>query len=274
MDAGALALALGAAFLHAGWNVALAGAANTRAATGGVLVWGVVLLAPAALLAGDVSSSAVPFIAVSAVLELTYFVLLARAYDGGEVSVVYPVARGLAPILVLAAGALFLSEHVSAAAAAGVLAVAAGILGVSSAFPVHMNGNADRSPRDVLFGVAIGVVIAAYTLVDAEGVERADPIAYLALVIAPCAALYPAVTRTRPDVGWRTALTAAATFGAYLLVLAALERAPAAPVSAVRESSVVIAAILAAVVLHESVGRRKLAGAIAVVVGVAAIAYS
>jgi drug/metabolite transporter (DMT)-like permease len=126
----------------------------------------------------------------------------------------------------------------------------------------------------VWFGVAIGLVIAAYTLVDAEGVERADPIAYLALVVAPCAALYPAVTRTRPDVGLRTAATAAATFGAYLLVLAALERAPAAPVSAVRESSVVIAAILAAVFLHEEVGRRRIAGAIAVAVGVGLIAYS
>ena len=71
-----------------------------------------------------------------------------------------------------------------------------------------------------------------------------------------------------PDVGLRTALTAAATFGAYLLVLAALELAPAAPVSAVRESSVVIAAILAAVFLRERVGGRKIAGAIAVAAGV------
>ncbi len=273
MDAGALGLALGAAVLHAGWNVALAGAASTRAATAGVLLWGALLLGPTAALTGDVSSSAVPFIAASAALELGYFVLLARAYDGGEVSVVYPVARGLAPVVVLCAGAAFLGETVSAGAALGVLAVAAGILGVSAMLPCDRHGKFARS-RDLLFGLAIGVVIAAYTLVDAEGVERADPIAYLALVTAPCAALYPVVTRTRPDVGLRTAATAAATFGAYLLVLAALERAPAAPVSAVRESSVVIAAILAAVFLNERVGGRKLAGAIAVAVGVAAIALS
>jgi drug/metabolite transporter (DMT)-like permease len=125
-----------------------------------------------------------------------------------------------------------------------------------------------------VFGLAIGVVIAAYTLVDAEGVERAEPVAYLALVVAPCALLYPVVTRTRPDVSVRTAATAAATFGAYLLVLAALELAPAAPVSAVRESSVVIAAILASVVLREKVGAARLAGAAAVAAGVAAIALS
>jgi drug/metabolite transporter (DMT)-like permease len=275
VDAGALGLALGAAVLHAGWNVALAGAVSSRAATAGVLVFGAPLLALAALLTGaGVSSSAIPFIAASAALELAYFVLLARAYDGGEVSVVYPVARGLAPVVVLGAGALFLGEAVSFAAGVGVLTVAAGIFLVSPKFSVYMKENVGRSRRDLLFGVAIGVVIAAYTLVDAEGVERADPIAYLALVTAPCAALYPLVTRTAPDVGWRTAATAAATFGAYLLVLAALERAPAAPVSAVRESSVVIAAILAAVFLHEEVGPRRIAGAIAVAVGVGLIAYS
>jgi drug/metabolite transporter (DMT)-like permease len=271
----AVALALGAAFLHAGWNVALAGAPSTRAATAGVLLWGVVLLTPVALVAGTVSASAAPFIAASAALELAYFVLLARAYDGGEVSVVYPVARGLAPVVVLVAGALVLGEHIAAGAAVGVLIIASGIALVGcGVFPFHMAIKNATPRRDVLFGVAIGVVIAAYTLVDAEGVERADPIAYLALVIAPCAALYPAVTKTRPDVGARTALTAAATFGAYLLVLAALERAPAAPVSAVRETSVVIAAVLAAVVLHERVGARKLAGAVAVAAGVALIAYS
>jgi drug/metabolite transporter (DMT)-like permease len=264
MDAGALGLALGAAFLHAGWNVALAGARSSEAATAGVLVFGTLFLVPAALVVGEVSTAAIPFIAASAALELVYFVLLARAYDGGEVSVIYPVARGLAPVVVLAAGALFLGEHLSAGAAVGVLIVVAGIWAVAP------RGDS----RDVLFGLAIGVVIAAYTLVDAEGVERADPVAYLALVVAPCAVLYPAVTRTRPDVSVRTAATAAATFGAYLLVLAALELAPAAPVSAVRESSVVIAAILAAVVLREKVGAARLAGAAAVAVGVAAIALS
>lgn len=274
MDAGALGLALGAAVLHAGWNVALAGAASTRAATAGVLLWGALLLGPTAALTGDVSSSAIPFIGASAALELAYFVLLARAYDGGEVSVIYPTARGLAPVVVLGAGAVVLDEPVSVAAGVGVLAVAAGIFLVSPKLTAHCTVNFGRSRRDVLFGVAIGVVIAAYTLVDAEGVERADPIAYLALVTAPCAALYPLVTKTRPDVGLRTAATAAATFGAYLLVLAALARAPAAPVSAVRESSVVIAAILAAVVLHEGVGGRRIAGAIAVAVGVGLIAYS
>jgi drug/metabolite transporter (DMT)-like permease len=278
----AVALALGAAFLHAGWNVLLAGSRDTQAATAGLLIWGVVLLAVPAVITGGVSAEAVPFIAASVALELAYFVLLARAYGGGEVSVVYPIARGSAPVVVLVFGALALSEGVPAGAAVGVLFVAAGVLLVGlGVFPGHMarknappGRGGSAGARGVWFGLAIGAVIAGYTLVDAEGVERADPIAYLALVVAPCALLYPLVTRVRPDVGVRSALTAAATFGAFLMVLAAFRLAPTAPVAAVRESSVVIAALLAAVFLSERVDRWRLAGALFVAAGVAAIALS
>jgi drug/metabolite transporter (DMT)-like permease len=275
MSGGALALALGAAFLHAGWNVLLAGSRDTAAATGGLLVWGVVLLAPFALLFGDVSADAAPYIAASAALELGYFWLLARAYRDGALSVVYPVARGVAPVLVLVVGALGLGKGVGWLAGVGVLAVGAGVLLVGSDdFLSDSDSKASHPGRDVLFGLAIAAAIAAYTLVDAEGVEHADPLAYLALVIAPCALLFPAVVGTRPDLGARSALTAAATLGAYLMVLAALRLAPAAPVAATRESSIVIAALLAAVFLHERLTAQKLIGAVTVAAGVVAIAYS
>jgi len=271
----AVALALGAAFLHAGWNVLLAGSRDTRASTAGLLLWGVALLAVPALVTRGVSTDAVPYIAASAVFELCYFMLLARAYDGGEVSVVYPIARGSAPVVVLVFGAIALKEDVPAGAVVGILAVAFGVVLVGlGVFSFHLARENALPRRDLWFGLAIGAVIASYTLVDSEGVERADPIAYLALVVLPCALVYPLVAKTRPDVGARTALTAAATFGAFLLVLAAFRLAPAAPVAAVRESSVVIAAILAAVVLHERVDRWRLAGAVAVAAGVAAIALS
>jgi uncharacterized membrane protein len=275
VSGGALALALGAAFLHAGWNVLLAGSRDTAAATAGILVYGVGLLAVPALLTGGVSSEAIPFIAASAALELVYFVLLARAYAGGELSVIYPIARGSAPVVVLVFGAIALNEGVSAGAAVGVLAIAAGVLLVGLVDLRTRAGTQIDSPlRDVWFGLAIGLVIASYTLVDSEAVEHADPIAYLALVIAPCALVYPFVAKTRPDLGVRSVLTAAATFGAFLMVLAAFRLAPAAPVAAVRESSVVIATLLAAAILHEAVSARRIAGALCVVAGVAVIAYS
>ena len=275
MPLSAVALALGAAFLHAGWNVLLAGARDTRASTAGLLIWGIALLSVPALVTGGVSSDAIPYIAASAVFELAYFVLLARAYADGELSVVYPIARGSAPVVVLVFGAIALNDSVPFGAAVGVLVIAAGVLLVGlGAFRFRFATESAQPPRDLLFGLAIGAVIAAYTLVDSEAVEHADPIAYLCLVVAPCAVLYPAVTRTRPDLSARTALTAAATFGAFLMVLAAFRLAPAAPVAAVRETSVVIAALFAAVFLHEQVGPRRMAGALLVVAGVAAIAYS
>lgn len=276
MSGGALGLALGAALLHAGWNVLLAAARDVAASAGGVLVYGALLLALPAALFGDVSSSALPFVGASAVLELAYFLLLARAYAGGELSVVYPVARGVAPALVLVVALTAgLGEEVGVLGAVGVLLVAGGVLLVAYRPDLRSReGLKSGQPRDLGFGLAIAAVIAAYTLVDAEGVERADPVAYLALVVAPCALLYPAVVGTRPDLGARSAVTAAATFGAFLMVLAAFRLAPAAPVAAVRESSVVIAALLAAVFLNERLGASKLAGTLAVLAGVTAIAYS
>lgn len=282
MSGEALALALGAAFLHAGWNVLLAGSRDTVAATGGLLAFGALLLAPVALATGaGVSSEALPFVAASAALELAYFVLLARAYRGGELGVVYPVARGSAPVVVLAAGVIGLGNGVSWVAALGVGLVAAGVLLLAARREgrreTPLRAEKHGTPRrDVLFGLAIGLSIAGYTLVDSEGLDHADPLAYLFLVAVVCAVAYNAGLlatghRGEPNAALnpRTALTAAAVFGAYAMVLAALELAPAAPVAAVRESSVVIAAMFAWLFLGEP---RRLGAAALVTAGVAAIA--
>jgi uncharacterized membrane protein len=276
----AFALALGAAFLHASWNVMLAGARDSEAATAVATLCGVALLAPVALATGGVSDAALPFAAASAVLHVAYLALLARAYQGGEVSVVYPVSRGTAPVLVLIFGALFLSEAASTAAVMGVLAISAGVFLVgarreSSTYEAKL----DKPPgRDLLFGFAIALTIAAYTLVDAEGVDHAQAPAYLFLLLAPSSVVYAAGLALsgrplRAELRPRAFLTGAFIVGAYGSVLAALRLADAAPVAAVRESSVVIAALLAAVFLNERVDARRLGGALLVVAGVVAIAY-
>lgn len=287
MSGGALALALGAAVLHAGWNVLLAGARDSVAAVGALLLFGALLLAPAAALTGGVSAEALPFVAGSAWLELVYFSLLARAYRGGELGVVYPVARGVAPVVVLVPAVLGLGRGVSWLAALGVVFVAAGVLLLAARRevwrePLAMCCKVAKprlgGRRDVLFGLAIGLAIAGYTLVDSEGVEHAEPLAYLFLVTAPCAIAYCAGllvigrgSELRAALDGRALLTAAVSMGAYAMVLAALQLAPAAPVAAVRESSVVIAALMAWLLLGE---RRRLAPAVLVAGGVAAIALS
>ncbi len=132
----------------------------------------------------------------------------------------------------------------------------------------------------MLFGLAIACSIAAYTLVDDEGIRYANAVTYLELTLVGPAIGYAL------GVGWlkgRSALRAELTpstvvaglgmWIAYLLVLAALARAEAAPVAAVRETSVVIATVGAALVLHERVGRLRLAGAVLVAVGVALLGF-
>lgn len=136
-----------------------------------------------------------------------------------------------------------------------------------------------RDARDVVFSLAIAGTIAGYTLVDNEGLVHADPIAYLELVmVVPALAYFVAIARVRGPVVMRAAATrrsvgiAVGMFGAYALTLAALELASAAPVAAVRESSIVIATAFAGVALKETVSRRRLAGAAVVVAGIALLA--
>jgi drug/metabolite transporter (DMT)-like permease len=262
----AVGLALAAAVLHAFWNLLLAGSRDTQATTVLVLGLSVVAAAPLAAITWDVERAALPYLAASAGLELAYFALLAAAYARAELSVVYPLARGGAPVFVLL-GAVLLGAAPSAGQIAGVLLVAVGVVLVRG-----LRG-ADRA--GTAFGLLIALCIAGYTLVDNGGIEHATPIAYLELVLLPVAlAGAVSVGPERLRAAYRPSLLPAALagFAAYALVLAALKLAPAAPVAAVRETSVVIAVALAGIVLRERVGPGRLAGAALVAAGVAILA--
>ena len=257
--------------LHAFWNLVLARARDVEAATAVVFALAVLLYAPVAAAVWDVDAAAIPYIAVSAALELAYLALLAAAYRRADLSLVYPIARGVAPVLVLVIGVVLLAEDTSAGEVAGVALVAAGVLLVRGL----------RLRADCLgvgLAVATGCCIAAYTLVDSRGVEHANPLAYLELVMVAPAALYLAVVvrlkgaeTVRRELRGGAVLAALATFGAFALALTALRLASPASVAAVRETSVVIAVALAAPVLRERVGRGRLLGACLVVLGVAVL---
>jgi drug/metabolite transporter (DMT)-like permease len=273
VSAGALALTLASAFVHAGWNLALARARDAEAATAVVLVLALVVWAAPAALLGGVSAAAVPYVAASAVLELAYFALLAAAYRRAELSVVYPVARGLAPVLLVVAALAGVGGAVGAGQVVGVLCVVAGI-----GFVRGLGGRA-AGARDLALAAGVGACVAAYTLVDREGVRHAAPVPYLWLVLVGPAAVYAAaMARAKGGAALRAELGAASVFaavgliGAFALALAALRLAPAAAVGAVRETSVVIAVLLARAVLGEAVGVRRVGGAAVGVVGIALVA--
>lgn len=273
MPASAFAFALAAAFSHALWNLLVARARDPEGAGAVALVTGVVVFAPFAALTWDLQREAWPYIAVTSVLELLYFALLGGAYRRAELSVVYPLSRGLAPVLVLGAGVVLLGAGTSAAQAAGVCLVGLGVLLVRGL-------SRPAGSAGVLFGLAIACSIAAYTLVDDEGIRYANAITYLELsLVVPAVGYAAGVGFVKGGVALRaelkpTSLVAGVCMvGAYALVLAALARAEAAPVAAVRETSVVIATVGAALFLRERVGPGRLAGAVLVAAGVALLGF-
>jgi drug/metabolite transporter (DMT)-like permease len=267
----AIAFALTAALLHATWNLLLARAPDTNAALAVAMLVGALLLLPLAIADWRLEPEGVPLVAFSSVLELAYFWMLARAYRRADLSLVYPIARGLAPVLVLVASVLILGQRLPVASAVGVVLVAVGVVLVRGL----------RSPAswpDVAMAVGIAGLIAAYTLVDQRGVGYANPITYVVLVVGIPALVYAGVLAAR---GGAARMRAAATppvvaggvavVAAYGLVLAALAIAAAAEVAALRETSIVMATILAAVVLKEKVERSRWLGSVVVVGGIALV---
>lgn len=274
MPLGAFALVLSAAIVHATWNVLLADARDTHAAAAVTVLVGVVVFAPVAALTWRVGGAAVPYIAASSVLELLYLVALAAGYARADMSFVYPIARCSAPVFVLVVGVVALGAHLSVPTGGGVLLVVIGVVLVRGLRPAG-------SRRDLGLALAIGACIAGYTLVDKHGVAHAAPISYLEVVLAPVALGYAAgVWRARSGAAIaaainRTTLVAGiGFFGSYALVVAALSLAPAAPVAAVRETSVVFAVGYVGLRGRERVGIARLAGSATVVAGILCIALA
>lgn len=269
MSSLAFTLALAAAVLHAFWNILLARARDPESATAVALLAAVIVFAPVTALRFDAGWDVWPFIVVTSMLQLLYFALLATAYRTAELSFVYPVSRGVAPAIVLVVSVLALGHGTSPAQVGGVVLVGLGVLLVRG-----LRRPADT--RALAFALGIAGVIAAYTLLDKRGITHASPITYLELSLLPATVGYAGAVlavkgraRVRAELGAAAIAAGVASFVAYTLVLAALERASAASVAAVRETSVVMATAFAAVVLREPVSGARVAGAVLVVTGIA-----
>lgn len=265
---------LGSAALHAFWNWLVADARDSHAIAAVAMLAGTIAFAPAAILTWDVDGAAWPYIVASAALELAYFALLATAYERADLTFVYPIARGAAPVIVLVVSVVALGAAVSGGEAVGVLAVTGGVLLVRG-----IGRGSATSGLALALGVA--ACIAGYTLVDDKGIEHAAALGYFEAVFAITAPIYiVAVLATRGSGALRAAATPRAAvaglamFGAYAIALAALEIAEAAPVAALRETSVVMATAAAALLAHERVPASRVAGAVVVVGGIAAIALA
>jgi drug/metabolite transporter (DMT)-like permease len=185
-------------------------------------------------------------------------------------SLIYPIARGMAPVIVLVVSIAF-GVAFTPLQAAGVATVGFGIVLVRG-----LRGTARWS--DVVLALAVATSIAGYTLVDKVGVGYSEPITYVTLILivpAFASVLFVAARggwgRVRAALQWNAAIAGVGTMLAYALVLVALTMAPAASVAAVREVSVVFAVFLGAVFLRETVGRSRWIGAFVVAAGVALV---
>lgn len=281
----AVALLLAAAVAHATWNYVAKGARSSFVFIFLFALCSEVIYLPLAIgvflwTRPALGLEALLFVTVSGLLNCLYFILLSEGYKVGDLSVVYPLARGTGPALAVVGAIIFFGERPGGIALAGSALVVAGILVMS------WGGSASAGPemwRSIIFALATGACIAAYSLWDSKGVTVVTPVLYswgldLArmLFLAPLAVATRSV-RSELRTIWREQRRAILTIGAlspgaYILVLAAYTLAPVSYVAPAREISILFGAILGLRLLGESDAPRRLAGATAIVAGVFALA--
>lgn len=281
----AVALLLAAAVAHATWNYVAKGAQSSASfmfvfCTFAAIAWMPLAVGVFLWTQPSLGWDALLFVAVSGALNALYFFLLTEGYRYGDLSLVYPLARGTGPALSVVGAILIFGERPSWLALAGSALVVAGII-VMSWSPGRTTGAEVR--RSIIFALATGACIAAYTLWDNKGVTILTPILYSSgldisrsLILAPFALLSRA---GRAEVGvvlreQRVAVMAIGILspGAYILVLVALTLAPVSYVAPAREISILFGAMLGLRLLKEADASRRLAGASAIVAGVFALA--
>lgn len=279
MPLAVLPLVLLAAICHAAWNALLKGSGNPLLLAARAVAWGTVLsfplVAAAWLLHGrpGLPVAAWALAAISAAFELIYFIFLSTAYQRGDLSVVYPLARGTAPVLAVLVGVILLGERLHSFAVAGVLLVLAGIWAVR---------RPSAAPGVLVPALATGVMIAAYTSLDRLGVRLAAPWLYGWVLWLFAAILLAAFTRIRRLARDRpgpslptTVLVGGLMTVAYFMILLALSIAPLAVIAPVRESAIVLVTAWGIWRLRERHGARlRVGGALAILVGIGLLAFA
>ena len=272
----AVAAALAAAVLHAAWNAGLK-AGNDRLLDATLLFAVAGTLGVAAVLAAPpMNAEAALWICITAALHLPYTYFLARAYELGELSHVYTIARGSPPLLIAGLAALTLGEVPAPIAVAGIALISAGILTVGLSPGAHRHGT--------LLAACVAVSIALYSISDGIGVRASgSPLAYngwafiavglttfaMAIILRPGRIVSYARTH------WpRAVIGGTLSFIAYGLVLWAMTFAPIAGVSAFRETSVVFAALIGILFFGERAGPRRLIGAAIVAAGAVLVKFA
>ncbi|HSS66386.1 MAG TPA: DMT family transporter [Gammaproteobacteria bacterium] len=270
----AAALVLLAALFHASWNALVKTSGDRLAVLAMVNGVGSVFAMLALPFVEVPARESWIYLGASIVLHSGYYFFLIGAYRVGDLSHVYPLARGLSPLLVAGAAAVFAGETLAFVAFVGVLLACAGI--VSLSFDGGLPWRSDRRP--LLFALGTAVFIAAYTIVDGIGVRAAGSVSgYIAWLFALDAipiVLVACLLRRRElrwtlRTEWKNGVVGGVlALAAYGLVIWAMSLAAMAAVSALRETSVIFAALIGTVLLKERFGKLRLSAAALVAAGV------
>jgi drug/metabolite transporter (DMT)-like permease len=267
-------LALGAAVLHAGWNFAIKQAAGDRLCS----LWaqfGVAAIISAVILVavGGLPGRAWIWASMSGAIHVVYLVQLARAYDEGDFSLAYPVARGLGAFCSAIGGVVLLGDRFGIWSWVALTIVGIGLVGLASGAPMH----------SLKAAIAVGLMIGCYTLADSKGARSSGTFYAMASHVGTGIGIstYGVATGRRAGLvtvlrsQWRRAiLTGVAGVATYWMVLMAVRRAEVGYVTAIRESSVVIAAFIGWRTLGEAEGKRRLQAACVVVAGLVLLILS
>jgi uncharacterized membrane protein len=284
MTGWALTLILAASVIHATWNFLNKRASGHATFTWLVAVLSALLYTPVTITIIEVWEIEINFVAIglmagSAALHTAYFVLLNQGYRAGDLSLVYPLARGTGPLLSSIAAILFLGERPSLIALCGALLIIGGaIILTTNLGQLRQSGVQDA----VLYALVTGLFIAAYTLWDKQAVSH-FAIAPLvldwganvgrALFLTPFALKYPDQTIAEWHQHKYEAIGCAVLIPlAYILVLTALQFTPVSYVAPAREISILIGTVMGTRLLGEADAPRRLAGACAMVLGVVGLA--
>ena len=273
MEPAVFAAVLLAAALHAGWNAVVKGGIDPHLGVAGVIIGHVpyALVALAFVPAPDPASW--PYLLAGMALHFGYQVFLINAYRIGDLTQVYPLARGSAPLVVAAVSVTLLGVEFSGAEVSAILLIGTGLIGLG----LVRRGDGLRNPRAAGLALATGCFIAGYSLVDGLGARAAGTgfgfYSWLALGNAAIFAVFLGVTRPKtlamlPHEGRTVAIVGGgASYLAYSLVVWAFTQAPIALVTALRETSIVFALLIGVGVLKERLDLAKLVATVVTLFG-------
>ncbi len=280
----ALGLLLVAAGLHAGWNLLVKRAREKQVFTWWALIVGAVGFAPLVVVSWPFPLYIWPYVVCSALVEAVYFITLTRAYENGDFSLVYPIARGAAPAFLTLWAVIFLGDRPRPIGLVGIALLVLGLIVVGGKSWWSLKKRSVLASSAIALALGTAFCISIYSAIDGAAVHRVDPLPYTVLVIGLSAVFITPVVLMRYGghgmvAEWRTnwlriVLVGILSLLSYMLVLQVYSIAHVSYAGAIREISVVFAAFLGWRLLGEDFGIIRVAGSALIFAGILVIAVA